>query len=208
MPNLGSSDTPVEGQSFGLPAGAELGEDNGELVIKDSSGTIILRRNETASEWQFEGTDLSGINAIDVGSASVGSGSIDDTEQLASSITNPVGFNQHVVFDGLIEPTTLSAQDILRIGGDSRTLLKVSAVVRNSTNAESVKLVYGLQDGSNQTVFSYRENSFRNQLSDPSWDQTKQEWTLSTTGTDAASAGEFILTVWATNSPSNVEVLV
>jgi len=71
MPNLGSSDTPVEGQSFGLPAGAELGEDNGELVIKDSNGTIILRRNETESEWQFEGTDLSGINAIDASSASV-----------------------------------------------------------------------------------------------------------------------------------------
>jgi len=76
MPNLGSSDTPVEGQSFGLPAGAELGEDNGELVIKDSSGTIILRRNETASEWQFEGTDLSGINAIDASSATLDGGII------------------------------------------------------------------------------------------------------------------------------------
>jgi len=69
MPNLGSSDTPVEGQSFGLPAGAELGEDNGDVVIKDSSGTIILRRNETASEWQFEETSLSGINSIDASSA-------------------------------------------------------------------------------------------------------------------------------------------
>jgi hypothetical protein len=69
MSNLGDSNTPVEGQSFGLPAGAELGEDNGDVVIKDSSGTIILRRNETASEWQFEGTDLSGINAIDASSA-------------------------------------------------------------------------------------------------------------------------------------------
>jgi len=71
MSNLGDSNTPIEGQSFSLPAGAELGEDNGELVIKDSSGTIILRRNETESEWQFEGTDLSGINAIDASSATL-----------------------------------------------------------------------------------------------------------------------------------------
>jgi len=71
MPNLGSSNTPVEGQSFGLPAGAELGEDNGDVVIKDSTGTIILRRNETASEWQFEGTDLTGINSIDASSATL-----------------------------------------------------------------------------------------------------------------------------------------
>jgi len=78
MPNLGSSDTPIEGQSFGLPAGAGLGEDNGELVIKDSSGTIILRRNETASEWQFEGTDLSDINAIDASSATLGSVNTED----------------------------------------------------------------------------------------------------------------------------------
>jgi len=76
MSNLGDSNTPIEGQSFGLPAGAELGEDSGDVVIKDSSGTIILRRNETASEWQFEGTDLSGINAIDAGEVS--------TEQLGS----------------------------------------------------------------------------------------------------------------------------
>ena len=85
MPNLGSSDTPVEGQSFGLPAGAELGEDNGELVIKDSSGTIILRRNETASEWQFEGTDLTGINSIDASSATL------DDQTINQSLTDPNG---------------------------------------------------------------------------------------------------------------------
>ena len=69
MPNLGSSDTPVEGQSFGLPAGAELTEDaNGNLAIADSGGNIVLVRDETTGEWQFENTDLTGINAIDASS--------------------------------------------------------------------------------------------------------------------------------------------
>lgn len=64
MGNLGSSDTPVEGQSFTLPAGAGLDEDDGDLVITDSSGSVVFRRNESAGEWQFEGTDLTGISSL------------------------------------------------------------------------------------------------------------------------------------------------
>jgi hypothetical protein len=64
MSNLGSPDTPVEGESFSLPAGAEMAEDNGDLVVKDSSGSIVFRRNETADEWQLEGTDLTGIGSL------------------------------------------------------------------------------------------------------------------------------------------------
>ena len=72
MPNLGSSNTPVEGQSFGLPAGAELTEDaDGNLAIADSSGSIVLVKDETTGEWQFENTDLTGINAINASSANV-----------------------------------------------------------------------------------------------------------------------------------------
>lgn len=82
MSNLGDSNTPIEGESFGLPAGAELGEDNGDLVIQDSGGTIILRRDETNAEWQFENTDLTGINSIDAGSANV------DDATVANSPTN------------------------------------------------------------------------------------------------------------------------
>lgn len=70
MSNLGSDDTPVVGESFSLPAGAQLDEDSGDLVVKDSGGTIVLRRNESAGEWQFEGTDLTGINSADANSVS------------------------------------------------------------------------------------------------------------------------------------------
>ena len=72
MVNLGSSNTPVEGESFGLPAGAELTEDaDGNLAIADSSGSIVLVRDETTGEWRFENTDVTGINAIDASSANV-----------------------------------------------------------------------------------------------------------------------------------------
>lgn len=51
MARLGSTDTPVAGENFSLPAGAQLDEDGGELVIRDSAGNIVLRRDETANEW-------------------------------------------------------------------------------------------------------------------------------------------------------------
>jgi len=92
MSNLGDSNTPIEGQSFGLPAGAELGEDNGDVVIKDSTGTIILRRDETNAEWQFENTDLTGINLIDASSANLG----ELTDGASNSISNFVGNNLSV----------------------------------------------------------------------------------------------------------------
>jgi len=64
MSNLGSSDTPIEAQNLGLPAGSSIAEDNGDFVVKDSSGTIVFRRNESANEWQFEGTDITGVGSL------------------------------------------------------------------------------------------------------------------------------------------------
>ena len=64
MSNLGSSDTPVEAQNLGLPPGSSIDSDNGDFVVKDSSGTIVFRRNESANEWQFESTDLTGVSSL------------------------------------------------------------------------------------------------------------------------------------------------
>jgi len=58
MSNLGSNNTAVKGQDFELPAGAQLAEDNGDLVVKDSGGTIVFRRNETAGSWEMDGTEV------------------------------------------------------------------------------------------------------------------------------------------------------
>jgi len=54
----------VQGQSFELPAGASVDEDNGDFVVKDSSGTIVFRRNESAGEWQFEDADITGVSSL------------------------------------------------------------------------------------------------------------------------------------------------
>ena len=78
MSNLGDSNTPVEGESFGLPAGAELTEDaDGNLAIADSSGSIVLVRDETAGQWDLNNNSLTGINAINASSANVESLSTD-----------------------------------------------------------------------------------------------------------------------------------
>ena len=72
MSNLGDSNTPIEGESFGLPAGAELTEDgDGNLAIADSSGSIVLVRDETTGQWDLNNNSLTGINEINAESVSV-----------------------------------------------------------------------------------------------------------------------------------------
>lgn len=55
MSNLGSSTTPISGESFDLPSGWSI-EENGsnEVVITDSGGNTIGRRDETNGEWVFD----------------------------------------------------------------------------------------------------------------------------------------------------------
>ena len=102
MVNLGSSNTPVEGASFGLPTGAELTEDaDGNLAIADSSGSIVLVRDETTGEWQFENTDLTGINAINTSSANVGLLSTESANINEENLT--LGKDAEVEFDDDLE---------------------------------------------------------------------------------------------------------
>jgi len=71
MSNLGSSDTPIEAANLSLPAGASIDEDNGDFVIRDSSGTIVFRRNEAANEWQFENADITGVKSLSTEQATI-----------------------------------------------------------------------------------------------------------------------------------------
>ena len=64
MANLGSENTPIEGESFGLPSGYSFDEEGGDLVIRDTDGTVVMRRADGAA-WQLEGSDISGVGAFD-----------------------------------------------------------------------------------------------------------------------------------------------
>jgi hypothetical protein len=134
MSNLGDSNTPIEGQSFGLPAGAELDEDtNGNLVVRDSTGTVVLTRDEAAGEWQFGGSDITGINSINANGDLTGINSLDatsvtmDNGTIATESTTSdaiVRFSQlsdteSIVtvqsYDDLPDPTTLTGPVIYRV---------------------------------------------------------------------------------------------
>jgi len=71
---LGSAENPVPDRSFfnaaesgdfRLPAGAKLDEDAGELVVRDNTGNIVLRRDESAEAWDFVSTELTNISALE-----------------------------------------------------------------------------------------------------------------------------------------------
>lgn len=45
------------------------------------------------------------------------------------------------------------------------------------------------------TIDSYRENSFRNQLNEPTYNSTDDRWVFDCTGTNSASEGELIILI-------------
>ena len=66
MANLGSDDTPIVGESFGLPSGWSLTENaDGEVVIEDSGGNVVFRRDETAGEWVTDSIDAESVDVIE-----------------------------------------------------------------------------------------------------------------------------------------------
>ena len=63
MANLGSDDTPIVGESFGLPSGWSITENaDGEVVIEDSGANVVLRRDETAGEWVTDSIDAESVS--------------------------------------------------------------------------------------------------------------------------------------------------
>ena len=63
MANLGSDDTPIVGESFGLPSGWSITENgDGEVVIEDSGANVVFRRDETAGEWVTDSIDAESVS--------------------------------------------------------------------------------------------------------------------------------------------------
>lgn len=130
MANLGSDDTPVKGERFELPAGARLDEDNGDLVIRDSNGAVVMRRDEAANEWGFEGGDLAGIGSVNTERSTLTStfGDFsqeplvyaDDTDENAnlSVEVSGVSVTEAIVLFGLTGDTSTGTNDIkMRLEG-------------------------------------------------------------------------------------------
>jgi hypothetical protein len=65
MANLGSNTTPISGESFDLPSGWSIKENaSGEVIIQDTGGTVIARRDETNSEWVFDSFVADAIESV------------------------------------------------------------------------------------------------------------------------------------------------
>jgi hypothetical protein len=49
--------TDIEAESLGLPSGYTINEDNGDLVVRDTTGTVALRRVD-GGNWSFAGNTV------------------------------------------------------------------------------------------------------------------------------------------------------
>lgn len=64
MARLGSDDTPVRGERLELPGGWRWDVDDGDLVARDTAGTVVLRYDEAAETFDAEGRSIEGVGSL------------------------------------------------------------------------------------------------------------------------------------------------
>ena len=133
MANLGSENTPIEGESFGLPSGYSFDEENGDLVIRDTDGTVAMRRAD--GTWELESdlalneNDISGVGAFD--SESV------NTEQASIGIISD--YTKNNTDEGTV---TLSTDETAKVAEHDRGRL-IFVHAYNLDNDDSTARLFG-----------------------------------------------------------------
>ena len=88
MANLGDNNTPVEGESFGLPSGFSIDENSGNLAIRDTNGNVVAEWDETNAQWDFANNTLNNVDALN--SNSVNTGGLTVTDDLTLTTTGDI----------------------------------------------------------------------------------------------------------------------
>jgi hypothetical protein len=120
--------TDIEAESLGLPSGYTINEDNGDLVVRDTTGTVALRRVD-GGNWSFAGNT---VEANQLGTsanpATVESDQITNSGQVTTQDLTVNGAVSGVGGGIELEP------------GDS---LSVFSIGRNATSSSFVTLFSG-----------------------------------------------------------------
>jgi hypothetical protein len=118
--------TDIEAQSLGLPSGYEVGEDNGDLVVRDTNGTIALRRVD-GGNWSFES------NTVETGP--LVAESADVTNQVTSNSVDTASLDSdEITNSGQVQTTDLD------VSGSAGSLAADSVDVANSFRAGPLSL--------------------------------------------------------------------
>ena len=95
MANLGSDNTPIEGESFGLPSGFSIDENSGNLAIRDTNGNVVAEWDETNAQWDFANNTLNNVDALNSNSVSTVEATITGTFEGGTS-SNPLTASENV----------------------------------------------------------------------------------------------------------------
>ena len=110
MANLGSIDTPIAGESFGLPSGWALVENgDGEIVIEDSGRNVVFRRDETAGKWITDSIDAESVGVGSTATDELNDADFSEAEDGEAMVSTGDGKAEFRVVEGFDENDVESA---------------------------------------------------------------------------------------------------
>jgi len=134
----GADEIPLN--NLDLPAGAQIDEDGGDLVIRDSGGSIVLRRDEGAGTWDFVSGDLTGIASLEAAKADTRGGysELSSSRALDTTETNNSGSDMNVSIN--LVPTSDGSfiRARLKVGGENVSRYKKICDLNEGGNVSAV----------------------------------------------------------------------